>query len=255
MTMATPLTYQHSEEPTKWVITYGKCEKSPYVENGLWFVHVPAPSQSTTYLVDEEYARPAAIGEIGHDRDRWAVVAKLAIVGSDWNPKEECRWRDMPYYVHTVPDGTPIRYGLSRSQSKKFPKRELWYVVIGLGYQEKVNWHDYHVFVVDKICTMPEFMNRTGSDSERWHAICWEAPASGMPWYAHIDDFAPDPFSVLKMDEAEKNRSWHQKLSDKIFPSQVWSQTTYRTFMRGSDDMESYDCDRLDEYLNAIAQS
>lgn len=255
--MAKPITHQRDEEPHWTDVTYGRCEKSPYVENGLWFVHVPRSSGSVTYFVAEEYARPDIIDQFNQDRshDPWVDVAQLTLPGSDWNPEAECRWREMPYYVHTLPDGTPIRYGLSRSQSTKFPRRELWYVVIGLGEQERVDWHNHESFVVDQICTKREFMDRMGRDPQRWRAISWEASIGIEPWYARLDDFAPDPFLVFKIDAAEKDRSWLQKLADKVNPGRSWSQTTYQTFMRESDDTESYDPGKLDVYLRAIFQN
>jgi hypothetical protein len=67
------------------------------------------------------------------DFDKWSKVAHKIIFGSDWNAKEECLWQEMPFYTHVLSDGTPVRYGLSRSQSEHCTERELWYIVIGLA--------------------------------------------------------------------------------------------------------------------------
>ena len=183
------------------VITYGKCQKSPYVENGLWFVHVPRiDTTSTTFLVMEEYARLSVMDDFEIDLDRWSKIAQKIIPGSDWNSQEECLWRDMPFYIHILPDGTPVRYGLSRSQSKEYPNRELWYIIIGLGDDEQVNLHNYETFVVDKVCTEPEFMEKMGSDPKRWQQICWSHPVSDTPWHAHLEQ-VPDPYSIFKKDD------------------------------------------------------
>lgn len=200
------------------VLTYGKCEKSPYIESGLWFVHVPrVTAQSTTFLVEEKYVTPNVMNEFDVNLEKWGAVAHKIIPGSDWNSKEECLWRDMPFYTYKLHNETSIRYGLSRSQSTKYPDRELWYIVIGLGGQKSVNWREnkYRAFVVDKICITPEFMEKMGSDPKRWQLIAWEAPLGIEPWDALIDDsFAPDPFYVVNSD---KERPWWLKLVDTIF--------------------------------------
>lgn len=196
------------------VITYGKCVKSPYVENGLWFVHIPRTGingTSTTFLVDPEFARPSVMDDFDIDFDKWNKIARLAVPGGDWNPEEECLWRNMPYYVHTLPDGTPIRFGLSRSQSKDHPDRELWYIVLGLGHEDKVDLSKYEAFVVDKVCTEPAFLDKMGNDPARWIRICWSHPASNEPWFAQIEQ-VPDPYAVIREDEAKAKRPWWQKL-------------------------------------------
>lgn len=215
--MAQSITYQIGSEPHWADITYGRCEKSPYVDNELWFVHVPGfRTESMTFFVSEQYTHLEVLKKFSHHQEQWKEVAKLYLSG-DWNPTFECRWREMPYYVYILPDKTPIRYSLSRSQSKKFSGRELWYVVIGLGYEEKVDWlnGEFKAFVVDKICTEPEFMDKMGSDPERWRLISWEAPYRAEPWYVTIDDrFAPDPFFVFKQDEARtKATPWSRLMA------------------------------------------
>ena len=154
-------------ETGRCVLTYGKCEKSPYVESGLWFVHVPRiMAQSTTFLVEEKYVTESVMNEFDVNLEKWSEVSHKIIPGSNWNSEEECLWHDMPFYTYGLHNGTPIRYGLSRSQSKKYPDRELRYIVIGLGEQESVNWreNEYPAFVVDKMCVDPEFMEKMGSE-------------------------------------------------------------------------------------------
>lgn len=203
----------------KRVITYGKCLKSPYVENGLWFVYVPRVLLgAATFFVSAEYAKPSVMDKFGIDSEKWAEIAHAIIPGTDWNPIEGCLWSEMPKYVHILPDGVPILYGISCSQSENYPQRELWYVVIGVDNETPTTWYydnPYPTFVVDKICTEPEFMNRMGSDEARWRQICWSSPIGIPPWHATLD-LVPDPFWVLKRDEASMNRSWFQQLVDKF---------------------------------------
>lgn len=218
--MATPL--QHileggDPDTGRRVLTYGKCEKSPYRENGLCFVYVPRIiGKTATFLVSEEHARPRVMDEFEIDFDKWSKVAHKTILGSDWNAKEECLWQDMPFYIHKFPDGTPVRYGLSRSQSEHYTERELWYIVIGLAEQKVVNWSNYPAFVVDKVCIEPAFMDKMGSEPERWRLICWSAPVGIEPWYATLD-VVPDPYYVFKQDEAKASRSLWPRMIDKLF--------------------------------------
>jgi hypothetical protein len=206
------------------VIVFGSCEKSPYVGINLWFVYVRTPTQSIVYFVKAKFARQEVFDHFGLDHELWASVADLSLTTSDWNAIEECRWQDMPFSVHHVPNGVPIRFGLSRTQSKAYPDRELWYVVIGLGYEEDVDWrtNEYPVFIVDKVCTTPTFMDRVGSNSERWRTICWESPVGIDPWDATVDSktptgyFAPDPYSVFKQDERRECTPWWAKLTKAI---------------------------------------
>jgi hypothetical protein len=208
-----------SRERDVRVITYGKCQKSPYVENGLWFVYVPRITEtSMTFFVTEEYARPSVMDNFDTDLAKWKSIAHKSIPGSDWNPEYECIWGEMPFYVHILPDGTPIRYGLSRTQSVKHPDRELWYIVIGLGDDPKVEWsrasYEYEMFVVDKICTTPEIMNRLGKNPKRWMRICWSHPVGLRPWdLVHLDEVPSLNAISRQSTETEKlNRSWWEKI-------------------------------------------
>lgn len=170
------------------VIHYGKCEKSPYVENGLWFVHIPRTTEtSVTFLVDREHARPVVMDDFDLDFSKWRSVAHKIIVGSDWNPIEECLWSEMPYGVHILNGGIPVRYGLSRYQSEAHPERSLWYIVLGLGDEQVVNWSTYEMFIVDQECTEPDFLNRIGNDPSKWMRICWAHPTGIEPWNAKPD--------------------------------------------------------------------
>lgn len=187
---------------------YGKCTKPPFSHKHLWFVHVPSGTNTaaTTYIVPEEYANPSVIDDFYKDANKWEKIAKYSITGSNWNPVEECLWRDMPYWTHILPDGTPVRYGLSWSQPKK-PNRELWYVTIGLPENEEVKWSEnkYESFVVDKICTSEKFLDLMGTDLEKWSQIAWEHPAGIEPWEALIEDeCAPDPFRFFSKEEMER---------------------------------------------------
>lgn len=201
--MATP--QYHTTRGSQFI--YGKCNKPPFSHEDLWFVHVPSGvnNPASTYIVPEEYATPSIIDEYYKDTEKWGGVAKYSISGSDWNPVEECLWRDMPYWTHILPDGTPVRYGLSQSQPNN-SDRELWYVTIGLPENEKVNWGDkkYESFVVDKICTSEKFLDLMGSDVEKWALIAWEHPAGIEPWYASVDDKGPNPFRFFTEEEMER---------------------------------------------------
>lgn len=167
------------------VITYGKCERSPYVENGLWFVHVPRITDaSTTFFVTQEYARPSIMDAFNTDLDKWSSVAHKTISGSEWNAEYECLWGEMPFYVHVLPDGTSVRYGLSRWQSPEYPDRELWYIVLDIGDEPVAGWYKHEMFVVDKKCTSPSFMDRIGNDPKQWMRICWAHPVGIEPWNA-----------------------------------------------------------------------
>ena len=204
--MATPLYYKTRNSE----FVYGKCLKPPFSHKNLWFVHVPAgingQNPSVTYIVPEEYANPSLIDNYYKDAEKWENIAKYSITGSDWNPVEECLWRDMPYQTHILPNGTPVRYGLSRPQPKN-PDRELWYVTIGASENEKIDWREnkYESFVVDKICTSEKFLDLMGTDLEKWSQIAWEHPAGIEPWEALIeDDYAPDPFCFFTKDDMQR---------------------------------------------------
>jgi len=170
-------------------------------------------------------------------------MAKPLVPDGDRNPQEECLWQDMPFCVHILPDGTPVRYGLSRGQAKGFPKRELWYVVIGLGDQNYTDWINspYSAFVVDKICVEPEFMDKMGSDPERWRLICWEAPVGIEPWDVQIDDSdVADPFFVFKRDEAKLKRPWWRKLIGAVFPEIERREDSMEALLRRGDTREEF---------------
>ena len=192
------------------IFSYGKCEHSPYVDDELWFVHVPGSvigaTPSITYIVPEKFANNSTIDEYYKDKEKWEAISIYVIEGSDWNPKKECLWRDMPYWTHILKDGTPIRYGLSRTQPQK-GDCELWYVTIGAPESENVHWGEnkYDSFVVEKICTTEKCLDLIGADLDKWTLVSWEHPAGIEPWYASIEDeLRPDPLMIFSEKERKQ---------------------------------------------------
>lgn len=160
-------------------IRYGKCLKSPYVENSLWFVTIPIglpsinmvksspkeavePRSETTFLVVEQYARPHVIDEFKRDLDKWQEIAHKTLVG-DWCSTLEQLWQDVPIYTHTLPNLRIIKYGYCRSQDG------LWLVSFK---DENLNADD-HTFIVDEVCVQSEFINYLGIDWKKWSSVSW----------------------------------------------------------------------------------
>jgi hypothetical protein len=224
-------------DPTRGVRTliYGKCQKPPYAQHGFWFVNVRTIWRgSRTFIVKEKYTRPNKMNEFDIDCGKWEKVAHKVIIG-DWNPVEECLWEESPFYVYKLPDGTPIRYGYTKTRAENFPDRELWYVVIGLGKNDPLNGEFENVFIVDKKCTEPEFMDKMGSDPERWRLICWDAPVGLHPSIGSqiANGVAPDIYWVFKQDEKRKNRTLWQKMMLKI-------SSRYREHQHQQELLEKY---------------
>lgn len=224
--MAKPLTYVVSRDG--WFrdlpVIYGKLTKPPYSEQDLWFIHFPdpiGPRPKYVFLVSKDYANPEVIELFEDNFKKWQNVAYKTIVieGVDfWNAEEECLWSEMPFFVHILPDGTPIRYGLSYTQPDNHPEREVWYVVIGVGDEQITDWEqgDYDVLAVDKVCTSPKFMDRMGSDVNKWRQIAWAAPVHCPPWAIKLEH-VPDPFLVFKREDAAKNTPIWIKFISRFF--------------------------------------
>lgn len=180
--MAKTLSYTIDEKlfQSGWVsservrtIKYGKCLKSPYVENGLWFVTIPfgltsaaiyptlydkeatEPKEDTTFFVTEQYATPAVINDFRRDVEKWGKVAHKIIVG-EWSSTLEQSWSDIPIYTHTLPNNVIVKYGYCRVED------DLWFVS-----------YPGNTFIVDEVCARPEFINYMGTDSQKWVSVCW----------------------------------------------------------------------------------
>jgi hypothetical protein len=167
-------------------ITYGMCANSPYMENNLWFVTIPAgwrdeeinehtpkeanfPRRETTFLVTEQFAREIILKDFGRDVDKWHQVAHKVIVG-DWCEKYECLWTELPIYLHKLENGKVIKYGYCLSP-KKYPERELWFVAYQkdtLGTQNGVI-----ILMVDKRATKSEMLDYLGTNTKQWLKISW----------------------------------------------------------------------------------
>jgi hypothetical protein len=220
--MAVPLTHiLPGGDPQRGlsVITYGKCLKSPYRENGLWCVHVPRiTDRSTTFLVSETYARPHIMDQYGTDLNKWKEIAAKVIPGAEWNFAEECLWHESPFSVHKLPDNTLIRYGLCRFQSGEHPDRRLYYIILNWTDEAPPNWCHFEMFVVDEICTTPAFLEKMGNHPAQWQRICWAHPSCSEPWNAQIDQ-VPSLNLIRQIGErsssaqssTQSKRSWWQK--------------------------------------------
>jgi hypothetical protein len=219
---AGPLQYE-TEHGIRFI--FGKCQKPPFAEHNLWFVNIPS-GREHTYIVDKQFANKQYIKEFGTNLASWESVANKSFTGA-WNLVEECLWEHSPFYVYQLTDGTPIRYGYTLGQSKQFPDRELWYVVLGVGEKDPTSGDFENVFIVDKECTSPEFMEKMGSDPERWRLICWDAPVGVQkPSYGSqvSRSTAPDIYWIFKQDEKDKGRSlwykWRYRWSSKFRESE-----------------------------------
>lgn len=220
ITKSTPSPLQYETE-CGIKFNYGKCQKSPFIEHNLWFVNIPR-GREHTYIVDKQFADIQHIEEFETNLESWENVAHKSFTGA-WNLAEECLWEDSPFYVYQLSDGTPIRYGYTLGQSKDFPARQLLYVIIGTDEHDPANGDFENVFIVDKECTAPEFMERMGSDPERWRLICWDAPVGvRRPSYGSSVSRSspPDIYWVFKQDEKNENRSlwykWRYRWSSKF---------------------------------------
>ncbi|MBS4014978.1 MAG: hypothetical protein KGZ86_00850 [Candidatus Latescibacteria bacterium] len=177
--------------PSKWVlsISYGKCETPEYAEKGLWFVTIPEgiyddlkregknideliaegymleklfPQQDMTFLVAEEHAQPSVIKKLRRDIKAWADIAHKYFSG-DWCAEQERPWKDVPVYIHTLPDGQEFKYGYCRTTKNDRP---LWYVCFQSEGSD-------HTFILDEVCASPEFINHLGADYRKWLPLCW----------------------------------------------------------------------------------
>lgn len=159
-----------SEE--KFPIIYGKCEHQPFSNNNYFFIVLPSllwagskyndhhHHDDFTFIVEAQYAKQSIMNEYRQNVTEWALISDKIFVGS-WCPKYEVLWKDVPVFIHeSDPD---IKYGYCRTQSKKRPERELWYVSI----------RNSSTFIVDKICTTNEYISRIGHDKRKWMKICW----------------------------------------------------------------------------------
>jgi|GEM_PF-3640090 len=168
----------------KFPILYGKCEESPNKELGLWFIHIsnylwdrswggewkmPFPKADHTFMVEEKYASISMINKFRTDPVKWMAVARQMVLG-EWCPRYELLWRDVPVYIHKKDPN--IKYGYCRTQSSKHPERELWYVA----------FRDHSSFVVDRLCTAEEFIDRMGWDMTKWTKICWCRLEDEVEW-------------------------------------------------------------------------
>lgn len=171
-------------------IRYGECVQSPHVENDLWFVTVPRgerpgqpgplafkfPDEDHTFLVDKALAHPTAIDERGRDVNKWRSVAHQIFVGP-WCEPFECLWPDVPVYSHSLPNGSVVKYGYCRTQWIVHPDRELWFV----------SFHDaaptyppgVSTFIVDALCTTPQFLDRMSNDHWKWQFVCLSRLSEG----------------------------------------------------------------------------
>ena len=159
----------------KTLIDYGKCQVSPHSDLGLWFVNIKTSTRDEhTYLVKETYAHPSYMDKFGTELENWKKIAYKEFVGS-WCIYYECLWKDIPIFEYTLSDGTTAKYGYSRMQldenhylHEKYPNRELWFVVIK---NQDINRHES--FIVDREAVEIDFIEKMGSDPERWKMICW----------------------------------------------------------------------------------
>jgi hypothetical protein len=116
-----------------------------------------------TFIVDAEYAQPSELDRLARNIDEWTEVAHEVFVG-EWCAHYECYWKDIPVYVHRLPNGTVVKYGYCRTQFGTAPDRELWYVAFRKG----------PTFVVDQICAQPNYIDRIGTDTIKWQLVCWQ---------------------------------------------------------------------------------
>jgi hypothetical protein len=94
----------------------------------------------------------------------------------------EMPWKDVPVHIHELPNGTLVKYGYCRTQSFKEPDRELWFV----SFKQTSFLGHASTFVVDKLCTQPDFLNRMGDDMMKWQVICFCRLDEGNE--VHFDD-------------------------------------------------------------------
>ncbi|NCN87404.1 MAG: hypothetical protein GW941_00760 [Candidatus Pacebacteria bacterium] len=214
--------YQAGGYP-KWyhLIHHGECTSPQY--RGLWFVSIPPgqydfregnenhwPEEMHTFLIPAKYATQFYFSEWRRDVDQWAEVAVKTIIG-DWCAKYECLWRERPVFSLTLKDGTQVKYGLNGTQSKKQPKRELWFVSLtGPALQDSDN-SDCETFFVDQICATPEVIQVLGSDwINGWQKICWCHLICGLKW---------DDIGSGKPEDWTINKTW--SLDSPFIPSSV----------------------------------
>ena len=162
------------------VVRYGRCLRSPYVEDGLWFITVPAgqsfrvstelqgPDEEHTFLVDEDRANPASISQRRRDVIEWRSVAHEVFVGP-WCTYLECLWQDVSVNSHILPNGSEVKYGYCRTQSPEHPERELWFV----SFRDAFLKDQPSTFVVDVMCIDPQFLDRISNDHWKWMIVCW----------------------------------------------------------------------------------
>lgn len=112
----------------------GKLENSPY--EGYWFVNF---GTSTFYESGPDYtfvlreASPVYLMEhLGADPEKWKEQSLHSWEG-DWCEVYETLWQDIPFWVHTFPNGNKARYGMSHTPHLDDPKKYLWYITLGEG--------------------------------------------------------------------------------------------------------------------------
>jgi hypothetical protein len=175
---ANSITYHLSGCPYKdrWYcfIHYGKCRKSPFIEQDWWFVTIPmgsgnksewgSPNEDHTFVVAKEYAHPHIFEQHRRNVDVWRKIAHKTYTGS-WCIPYECLWVDVPVFEYVLKDDVHIKYGYCRTQpqSEVNQNRILWYVA----------FKDGPTFVVDNICVNSNFIDRMGNDTLKWEIICW----------------------------------------------------------------------------------
>lgn len=181
------------------IINYGKCQNSPWVDHKLWFINFREPLQGeNTFLVHKQYAHPRIMDEFDTNLTKWRGVKDQEFSGG-WCIPYECLWKDIPIFKHKLSDGTLVSYGYSCSQVDeyhylydKYPNRELWFLVL-----ENHDKGLHESFIVDKEATSIEFINKMGSDPEKWAQICWcgTAPAHTPKEMTELE-FQLDSFNI-----------------------------------------------------------
>lgn len=236
-----PADYTSFPEWTK-EIYYGKCQTSPYVEKGLWFVSIPHgkyndfkihktdishfltispspkiraaryeqifPEQDTTFLVEEYYTQINYFDQFRRDVKAWGKVAYKVFVGK-WCDRYEKLWQDIQVQEYALPEKVGnlgvVKYGYCRTSSKG---RDLWFV----SFKDNRNGPD-HTFIVDEICASPHFIEYLKTQPDKWMYLCWcylrdevrwENLKTGLDaqWLEHFK--LDSPFSIAEIDETIK---------------------------------------------------
>lgn len=205
-------------------VRYGRCLRSPYSQNKLWFVTIVRgstaegrdetrlPEEDHTFLVTEENARPAVIQEWKRNIEKWSEVAHKTIKGI-WCEHYECLWKDVLVYNHQLPDSTQVKYGYCRTQPRN-SERELHFFAFETG----------STYVVDHICATLDFIDRMGDDQFKWLNICWCHLEHEVSWqeletgtleggYVRANQFALDsPYVPYSLDDLEQKISNYENV-------------------------------------------